>query len=222
MLNLNKHISFFNPSEVKAPVHVIGVGAMGSRIAEQLARLGVDNIHLYDFDVVEDVNIANQLYNLSDIGMSKVDAMVKHLNDINPNCVRKVHPKGYKEQPLQGYIFLCVDNISIRQQIVKNNFHNPNLKAIFDTRMRLTDAQSYAADWTIDREKNNLYSTMDFTEEEAKAATPVSACGTSLSVCPTVLTCVSLTVSNFMNFVKGDPIKNMILIDAFEYIVNVF
>jgi hypothetical protein len=71
--------------------------------------------------------------------------------------------------------------------------------------------------WSPQAEKDitKLYNSMDFTAEEAKAATPVSACGTTLSVTPTVRTVVSFCVSNFINYLKGVTIKNMIMIDAF-------
>ena len=61
---------------------------------------------------------------------------------------------------------------------------------------------------------------MNFTQEEAEAATPVSACGSTLSVIPTIKVITSLGVANFINFVKGQPLKKMILIDAFDFEVT--
>ena len=37
--------------------HLLGCGAIGSSAALQLARMGADHFHLYDRDIVEDVNI---------------------------------------------------------------------------------------------------------------------------------------------------------------------
>jgi hypothetical protein len=222
MLDLNKHLSFFNPTKVDVPVHVIGIGAMGSRILEQLVRLGVTNIHIYDFDTVESANVANQLYTNEDIGMTKTEAIVRHMNRINIDAIVKVHDKGYINQPLRGYVFLCVDSIELRQKIVKDNLYNLNILAMFDTRMRLTDAQSYGADWSKEKDRNGFLASMSFSDAEAKEATPVSACGTTLSVCPTVIMCASLTVANFMNFVNIESIKNIILLDAFQPIANGF
>ncbi len=45
----------------------------------------------------------------------------------------------------------------------------------------------------------------------------MSACNITLSVVPTVREVVALGVSNFINFVKGGPLKKMILIDAFAF-----
>jgi hypothetical protein len=88
---------------------------------------------------------------------------------------------------------------------------------MFDTRMRLTDAQSYACDWSNEEHKKKFIGTMEFSDEEAKEATPVSACGTTLSVAPTVVTTAAATVSNMINFVNGKPLQNIILLDAFKY-----
>ena len=39
-MNLNKHREFFDPEQFDDAIHIIGCGAVGSTIAEQLARLG--------------------------------------------------------------------------------------------------------------------------------------------------------------------------------------
>ena len=70
--------------------------------------------------------------------------------------------------------------------------------------------------------RDALLDTMQFTHEEAKVATPVSACGTTLSVAPTIRTIVSLGITNFMNFLKEGKLKKMILMDTFHYILDVF
>ena len=65
-----------------------------------------------------------------------------------------------------------------------------------------------------------LGNNQSITQEEAEAATPVSACGSTLSVIPTIKVITSLGVANFINFVKGQPLKKMILIDAFDFEVT--
>ena len=85
---------------------------------------------------------------------------------------------------------------------------------MFDFRTRLTDAQHYAADWS--------YKSMNFSHEEAQEETPVSACGVTLSVAPTIRIIVACGVSNFVNFVKKEPLKKMIQIDAFSFVLDAF
>ena len=216
MLSTIKHSDFFDPAELKTPVHVIGVGAIGSHVAEQLARLGVPNLFLYDFDQVEPANVANQMYRHDHIGKPKVLSCLDQLTEINPAIQVYTYPNGWQGQTLQGYVFICVDSIEVRRQIVQVNQYNPNIKAMFDFRMRLTDAQHYAASWDKPKQIQNLLDTMDFTHEEAKEATPVSACGTTLSILPTIRVITALGVANFINHTKGTDLKNLILIDAFD------
>lgn len=221
-MNLNKHREFFDPDKFNDEIHIIGCGAVGSTIAEQLARLGIKKIHLYDFDTVSAHNITNQMFFERQIGQEKIIALSDILTMINPNIEIIKHRTGWKEgMPLSGYVFLAVDNINTRKEIVKDNLFNTNIKAMFDTRMRLTDAQAFAAKWTPEGKKF-LQNTMNFTREEAAASTPVSACGTTLSVTPTVRIICSYVVANLVNTLLEKPITKTILIDAFAMTVDAF
>lgn len=220
-MNLNKHIDFFDPTQVKASIHIIGVGAIGSRIAELLVRLGCTNIHIWDFDTVSEHNITNQLYRAIDIGKPKTECLTSILKDINPTVNITTHG-AYKSQNLSGFIFLCVDNIDLRREICTALKDNKYIKAIFDARMRLTDAQAYAADWSDPASVTAFLNTMQFSSGEAQEATPVSACGTTLSVAPTVVSVAAVTVSNFINYNIGKELTAIILLDAFSYNINAF
>lgn len=71
----------------KATVAVIGVGGVGGICAIALARSGIGNIIIQDFDVVEESNINRQVVaNYKTIGLSKVDVLEKQIKYINPNC----------------------------------------------------------------------------------------------------------------------------------------
>lgn len=69
-----------------ATVMVFGCGAVGSFAIESLARSGVGNIILLDFDVTEESNINRQLFATeSTLGRKKVDIARERIADINPN-----------------------------------------------------------------------------------------------------------------------------------------
>lgn len=222
-MNLNKHLEFFNPLTIEEDIHIIGVGAIGSNVALMLARLGFTNIHLYDFDKVEAINVANQNYFEKQVGQSKLEATANILKLINPEIQLELHNEGWQPGTiLAGYIFLCLDNIDTRRQIVKECKNNKYVLAISDFRMGLADAQHYMADNTDQKAVERLLETMDFTHEEAKKALPVSACGTSLSVLPTIWTVISAGIANFINFQKKKEYKHTILVNPFESIVDAF
>ena len=67
-------------------VMVVGCGAVGSFAIEALARSGIGNLILVDFDKVEVSNINRQLFALqSTIGTPKVDVARARIADISPD-----------------------------------------------------------------------------------------------------------------------------------------
>lgn len=224
MIDLSKSYEFFQPEKHDARIHIVGCGSVGSTVAENLARCGVTNMTLWDFDKVEPHNLANQMFRQQDIGKPKVEALLDILQEINPEVVNKVElkPEGWQGKLMSGFIFLCVDSIELRREIVEKHMDSPYVKAVFDFRTRLEDAQHYAADWSDYKMKQDLLKSMNFSHDEAKEETPVSACNVTLSVCPTVRIICAYGVSNFMNFWNGKPIKKLILADAFNYMLDAF
>lgn len=218
-MNLAKSFEFFNPLDCKGRIHIIGCGSVGSTVAELLARFGLTEFSLYDFDHVEEHNLVNQMFVLKDVGELKVHAVCNHLVEINPEIKQtvKMYPDGYVGQKLSGYVFLCVDNIDLRRKIVNDNRYNANIKAVFDFRTALTSGQHYAADWSKDVQIKNLLETMDFSHEEAEKNVPMSACKISLCVAPTVRMVSMVGVTNFINFVKDNKLENNILTDPFSF-----
>lgn len=223
-MNLAKSYDFFKPDMCRERIHIIGCGSVGSVVAENLARFGLTKISLYDFDHVESKNIVNQMFTQEDVGKLKVHAVAEYITKINPEIEAdlKVYEEGYTGQRLSGYVFLCVDNIELRKQIAESCVGNAFVKAMFDFRTRLTDAQHYAADWSVPKMIENFIARMDFSHAEAAAATPVSACNVTLSVATTIRVIVGFGVSNFINFASGKGLKQQIICDAFSFGIDAF
>lgn len=223
-MDLSKSYEFFQPEKCDARIHIIGCGSVGSTLAENLARCGVTKMTLWDFDIVEPHNISNQMFRQQDIGKKKVNALLDILTDINPDIKDSVElkPDGWSGRLLSGYIFLCVDSIELRREIVEKHMDSPYIKAVFDFRTLLESAQHYAADWTDYKMKHDLLKSMQFSHEEAAEETPVSACGVTLGVATTVRLICALGVNNYINFVKGNGIKKLIIIDGFSYMLDTF
>lgn len=223
-MDLSKSYEYFQPEKDDSRIHIVGCGSVGSTVAENLARCGVTKFTLWDFDTVEPHNLANQMFRQQDVNKPKVEALLEILKEINPDVVDDVElkPDGWKGKMMSGYIFLCVDNIDLRREIVEKHMDSPYVKAMFDFRTRLEDAQHYAADWSDEKMKKDFLNSMNFSHDEAKEETPVSACNVTLSVCPTVRIICAYGVSNFMNFWNGKPIKKLILADAFKHDLMAF
>ncbi|MCK1994220.1 ThiF family adenylyltransferase [Peribacillus muralis] len=67
-----------------ANILLLGAGGTGGSCAISLARMGFGNITVVDFDKVELSNLNRQIYTFEDVGENKVNALLNHLNNINP------------------------------------------------------------------------------------------------------------------------------------------
>lgn len=218
MIDLTKHIDFFDPMKLEKRIHIIGVGALGSNIAIQLAKLGIKKIDIWDFDTVDSHNITNQAFNETDIGLFKVDALEIHLKEQNEDIEIIKHNKPYTDELLSGFVFMCVDSIETRYKIGLDNQYNNQIKLLIDTRIGLTNGQVFIIDWSIPKKIENYLKLSDFKDNEAN--TIKSACGTELSVSPTVLCTTAYAISSLINYINGVPIKQQIIFDSFTYKTN--
>lgn len=64
---------------------IVGIGGVGSVVAEMLTRCGIGHLILYDYDKVELANMNRMFYLPSHEGLAKVEAAKKSLGDINPD-----------------------------------------------------------------------------------------------------------------------------------------
>ena len=223
-MDLSKSYDFFQPDKDDARIHIVGCGSVGSTIAENLARCGVTKMTLWDFDTVEPRNICNQMFRQQDVGKLKVEALKDILTDINPDIADEleIKPDGWKGKLMSGYVFLCVDNIELRREIVEKHMDSPYVKAMFDVRTMLTGAQHYAADWSNYKMKQDFLKSMQFSHEEAAEETPMSACGVVLGIVTTVRLICGMCVNNFIRFVKEEGLWKFVQIDGFTGILDCF
>ncbi len=70
----------------ESKVLIIGTGGLGSPISLYLAAVGIGNLGLVDFDVVEKSNLQRQIvHSSSTIGLLKVESAKLRLQDLNPD-----------------------------------------------------------------------------------------------------------------------------------------
>lgn len=71
-----------------ARIAVVGLGGVGSWVAEALARSGVAELTLIDLDHVSEGNINRQVQAVGrTVGQAKAQALCERLADIHPGCV---------------------------------------------------------------------------------------------------------------------------------------
>lgn len=186
-----RHISVFPPHAFGARrVDVIGCGATGSRIVLSLAKLGVENIHVWDFDKVEEHNLANQAFGLGDVGALKVDALAR-LVERDTGVQIKAHGERVDgSQTLGEVVYLLTDTMASRKEIwgrgIKFKLHS---KLLVETRMGVDNGRVYAIN-PCKRSHILAWERTLYSDEEAE----VSACGASISVGPTAEIIAGLSV----------------------------
>jgi tRNA A37 threonylcarbamoyladenosine dehydratase len=103
-----RHIGIFYAKNYT--VTLIGAGGIGAITAITLAKMGVGQLHIFDSDDVEEINIATQFHQVSDVGKSKVSALaqtVEAFSGLTPMTTR---------HELAMIAVSCRDQIFISQQ----------------------------------------------------------------------------------------------------------
>lgn len=89
----------------KSHICIVGIGGVGSWVAEALARNGIGKITLIDMDHIAESNINRQIQALdSTIGSSKIEIMLSRLKDINPKINIDIIDDFLDENNIKKYI----------------------------------------------------------------------------------------------------------------------
>lgn len=115
---LTRQTDILQPSDIK--ISIVGAGGIGSTTCLLLAKMGYKNITVHDFDLVEDHNIATQMYKETDLDRPKVEALrdnVKEFTGIDINIDNSEVSK------IEGanVIITAVDNMKTRKEIFENS-----------------------------------------------------------------------------------------------------
>ncbi|MDO6620243.1 MULTISPECIES: tRNA cyclic N6-threonylcarbamoyladenosine(37) synthase TcdA [unclassified Shewanella] len=114
-----------------AHVVIIGIGGVGTWVAESLARSGIGQITLIDLDDICVTNTNRQSHAIaSTIGQSKVEVMAQRIIEINPECVvnevedfitvdNLAEHLGSKASPLAiDYVVDCIDAVKQKAALI--------------------------------------------------------------------------------------------------------
>lgn len=80
-------------------VAVLGVGALGSVVAELLVRAGVTHLALVDNDTLSAGNVCRHTATLAEVGKGKVDVVARRLLQISPHVQVVQHSSGIPISP---------------------------------------------------------------------------------------------------------------------------
>lgn len=185
-------------------VSVIGVGAVGRQVSLQLAAMGVQNLHLLDFDKVEESNVASQGYLEGDISKYKVEATGNQCKLINGSINLTVEPDRYRLKTKIGdIVFCCVDSIETRAHIF--NAIADRTQLFVDGRMQAEVFRVLAA---YDDDSRQYYGTTLFPEAEAQQG---SCTAKTTIYCASGLACFETQI--LAKWLRGFPLQKDVLMN---------
>ena len=114
---------------------LVGLGGVGGSCLEMLARAGIGNITIVDYDIFEESNLNRQLLSLEDnIGECKTLVAKKRVESINSDIIvkeinNKLDDETINEIPKTDYIIDACDDINAKVLLIKYAIKN-NIKII--------------------------------------------------------------------------------------------
>jgi molybdopterin/thiamine biosynthesis adenylyltransferase len=209
-VNPTRHLTLFSPREFgDKRIDVVGAGATGSHVAMMLAKLGVQNLHVWDADTIEDHNIANQIYNNDQVGQPKVSALADLIKTATGTEITQHNEflvKGQKD--LGEVVFVLVDSMSGRKEIIEGCLMlNMRTRLAIETRMGAENGTIHCFNPMSMADVKGWLLTY-FPDEEAETDT---ACGASTTVMSTAAIISGIAVQHFMRWAKTGVIDEKII-----------
>ena len=176
--NYSHQTDIFDPTAFTWPVHLIGLGGIGSAVALPLVKLGLrSELHLWDNDAVESHNIPAQvIYSVADVGKAKVEAAAEFLDRFRePDCTIIAHRDVVTAQtPLAGVVISGVDSMASRLAIWEGLEFNPEVPLYMDGRIGGEQLQLFTLN-PCDPEGVDFYKKWLFFTDDEAAPLPCAA-----------------------------------------------
>jgi len=152
---LNRQFDILQPTPLD--IHIVGCGGIGSWTALALAKMGYENITLYDFDTVEEHNLATQFYKTDQLEYGKAVALSDNILEFAGS-----RPKYVDSKPdnIKGDVLIMAVDIMKSREELKELI--PNFQFIVDARM---GGQVFNI-WSFLPFEKDRYETTLFTDEE--------------------------------------------------------
>ena len=209
MINTTRHNEIFQAINYKdTSICIVGLGAIGSRVAENLVSFGLTNIVFIDYDIVEDHNLANQIYIREHIGEYKTDALAMWCHSkVGDSSGYYTYTEEITEESELKYdiIISCVDTFKARQ-LLFDKAKEAWADVFFDTRMAALHTAVFCVDMEDDEACKKYLATIG---DDDSPDYETSACGSSLTVGATAQIAGACCAMGVMNYLKTgfiDPV----------------
>jgi len=189
--NFGRHAGRIGPTSIDGRIHIIGCGATGSYVADGIARMGAHKLDLWDADIVEPHNLANQRYDAYHVGMPKVEALRDVILRFNPAADVTIHNEFFTENSKLeevGPVILTTDSMHSRKAIMQAVANNLTVDHVFETRLTFSSWEACIVD-NFDPDSVTNFMAGLLSDDEV----PEGPC--NLKICPTnVMQCASFVI----------------------------
>jgi tRNA A37 threonylcarbamoyladenosine dehydratase len=206
-LDFWRQMTIISPSALdNYKVTVIGVGGIGSPTVIALAKMGISQITVYDYDFVESHNLPNQIYRISDLGKPKVEALKEVVADYaGIDIVAKM--ERFENQQLSGIVISGVDSMAARKTIWDKVRYNVSVPMYIEARMGAEVCRIHSVK-PLDPTNVRWYESTLYSDDDA-----LDLPCTERAIIYTVFMISGLIVRQVKNFVNNQDVLKEIIFD---------
>jgi hypothetical protein len=190
-------------------VTVVGVGGIGSFTVLALAKMGVQHMTVYDPDTVENHNVPNQLYRISDIGALKARAISQVCEQFTgyfPACFN-VKIARDSAPSLSSIVVSGVDSMAARKEIWELVKYQVSVPLYVEARMGAEVMRIHSVH-PCDPDEVKWYETTLYDDAQALQ----EPC-TARAIIYTGFAIAAFIASQVKKHVKGEPLMKEIIFD---------
>lgn len=139
-----RQLDLIDPEKLaNMPIHVIGCGGIGSAAALYAAKMGAQNMTVWDFDIFEIHNLPNQMCRIKDINKNKALAVADMIRDFEDTEVEPIGERFDGDIEPNSVVIMAVDSMKARKEIWEM-LKKSTAAVIIDGRMGLTALNVYS------------------------------------------------------------------------------
>ncbi len=136
-----RQADIISPEALSKPVHIIGCGGIGSWSALLIAKMGCQDITIYDDDKVEEHNVASQFFKQFQVGIKKTTALKQNVHE-QTGIELKIGDTKDEEFIEDAIIVIALDKMKRRKEL-SDAYSAFSSNIIIDGRMGGLQAEIY-------------------------------------------------------------------------------
>jgi saccharopine dehydrogenase-like NADP-dependent oxidoreductase len=177
-IHLTRQSDLIPEDVLNTRIIVVGAGAIGSFTVLTLAKMGFNNITVWDDDIIDPENMNCQFYKLSDIGSKKVDALREQVIEFTGITINTKDERVTRDTRISGDIIISAVDSMVAREIILGAFAGHHL---LDARMGAEYIAQYYVDMlnssSVETYRASLYSDEEAVQERCTAKSTMYTVG---------------------------------------------